>query len=71
MDESTAAKQRRARRRVMKQQRDQRRTGTQFTRTVVPYVRNTKPTADDLSYERWLRDSQFEDVTHLLTEDAA
>lgn len=46
MDGITVAKQRRARRRAMKQQRDQRRTGTQFTRTVQPYVRAQKRSAD-------------------------
>lgn len=69
MDEITAAKQRRARRRTMKQQRDHRRTGTQFTRTVQPYVRNRVMSDDDIAYARWLRDSQFEDVTHLLTKE--
>jgi hypothetical protein len=47
MDEFTAAKQRRARRRTMKQQRDHHRTGTQFTRTVQPYVRVRKHRTDN------------------------
>lgn len=51
MDEVTAAKQRRARRRTMKQQRDQRRTGTQFTRTVQPYVRAKQRTINPLTKE--------------------
>ena len=45
MDTNTD-KDRRTMRREQKQKRDRRRVGTQFTRTVIPYVRAQQPIPD-------------------------
>jgi hypothetical protein len=61
------SKQRRSVRRTNKQQRDHRTTGTQFTRSVNPYVRAVAKRDDDAAYAMWLRNAAFTDVSHLLT----